>query len=81
MGQWTTSDEEARHLAYIADKTGVHGAVILKNGERIEGLVLPASAGNNAGEGGMWKYHAEIVVAGRTIDVLDVAEIMPGKAN
>ncbi len=80
MGRWTTSDEEVRHVTETIEKMG-HGTVILKNGERIEGMVLPSTHGNNGGEGGVWKSHGEITVGGRTIDVLDVADIVPGKAN
>lgn len=81
MGRWSSNDEELRHISDIMKKGGAYGTVVLKDGREIVGRVLVGAVSNNNGEGGAWKYSGELTVAGETIDVLDVAEIIEGKPN
>ena len=76
MGRWTIDEKEARHLATIMSKTGIRGTAVLRNGEQAKGLILPSDCANNAGEGGAWKYRANVRVGERVFDALDVAEII-----
>jgi hypothetical protein len=88
MAKWTTSAEEVEHLRRIigqADQCNLKGTVILKSGEKLYGDVLPSGSGNNAGEGGVWKCYASILVRTvdeeKQLDALDIENIIPGAIN
>jgi len=93
MGRWTVNDEEAKHLADIISQMQAcipYGTAKLKDGRTFYGIILPGSAGNNLGAGGSWKYYADVGVrvknedesfTDHTFDVLDVAELIPGRLN
>lgn len=82
MARFTTSSAEALHLVEMQGQIPVWGIVEfeLRNGQKIEGLIMRSSFGNNAGSGGNpWptSYCAEVTVQsidGRAwlIDYLDV---------
>ena len=87
MPRWTDDIGEIRKLAALPAFVGEYGCkncrVFLTGSVTpIEGRVLPARVGNNAGDGGRWMYYGSIVV--RTadedieVDFLDVdrAEIV-----
>ena len=81
MPRWTGDISEVEKLSKLQDFINKYGLkncrVFLSNSSmHLEGLVLPARTGNNAGEGGRWQYYGSIAV--RTpnedieVDFLDV---------
>ena len=63
----------------MVDKMGVHGMAVLKNGERVQGLILPSSIEKDPND--QRKFKMDITREGRIIDALDVAEIIEGQIN
>ena len=87
MPRWTSDVDEVRRISKLPDFINTYGfkncRVVLAGGTvTIEGQILPARGGNNAGAGGRWMYYGTIVI--RTpnkdieVDFLDVdrAEII-----
>jgi hypothetical protein len=87
MGRWTTNSSELDHLTKITSQVdATHGTVGLKDGQKVYGILLPARVAHN--ESG--QSQADIIVRVKKetgyfedhkVDVLDVAEIMPGRLN
>ena len=90
MPRWTSDIGEIRKLAGLPDFIRDYGfkncRVFLEGSVTpLEGMVLPARGGNNAGEGGRWEYYGSIAV--RTpeedieVDYLDVdrVQIIPDR--
>ena len=67
MPRWTDDTGEIRKLVGLLgflDKYGFEECRVFLSDSvsTIEGRVLPARVGNNAGAGGRWMYYASIVV-------------------
>ena len=79
MGRWTDDEKEIGRMFDLVDKMGVHGTAVLKNGERVQGLILPSSIEKDPND--QRKFKMDITIEGRIIDALDVAEIIEGQIN
>lgn len=80
MARFTASHAELVHLASIQKELPIAGIMEAKliDGRTFEGVIRRASFGNNAGEGGIWRYYGEYEIQGIdgqhwVIDVLDIS--------
>ena len=87
MPRWTSDIDEVRKISELPDFIKTYGfkncrVVLAGSAMTIEGRILPARVGNNAGAGGRWMYYGTVAI--RTpdedieVDFLDVdrAEII-----
>lgn len=89
MPRWTSDIADIRKISGLVEFLEEWGfkeaSVELEGGARIEGIILPGRAGNNAGEGGRWSYYGCIVIRmdkeDVEVDFLDVvtAHLMESK--
>jgi hypothetical protein len=84
MARWTQSDEENAHLHRIIEQatdhiTSTKTTVVLKDGSRLVGKILPSAIGNNRGQDGPERGWATVKFSDengeRELDALDIAEI------
>ena len=88
MGRWTENTEELEHLQKIINQIDPsNGTVVLKDGRRLYGIILPSGITNDPKTG---KSNADIIVRVKIkenqfedhkLDVLDIIEITPGRLN
>ncbi|REG58941.1 hypothetical protein B0G80_1666 [Paraburkholderia sp. BL6669N2] len=83
MGRWTQNQAEAVHISRISQELPIVGIVrvFFKNGQTVEGALRGMHTGNNAGEGGVWRYRAgiELETLKRQkldVDLLDVSSVV-----
>ena len=74
MPKWTSEIEEIRKLSELPgfiEKYGLKNCRVFlaESATPIEGRVLPARVGNNAGAGGRWKHYGSIAIRLENEDV------------
>ncbi|WAW09759.1 hypothetical protein NB640_11100 [Oxalobacter vibrioformis] len=79
MARWTQTIIDMTKMAEIPQKLVASSlcSIALENGEVIQGVLRGLNIGNNAGEGGVWRYYGDVRIT--TIDhvdfVIDILDI------
>lgn len=90
MARWTTSEQENEHVRTLFEQvmTSIgpgEQTLIMKDGRRLTGKVLPGKISNNKGQGVPERCAAAITLrnAGQDVelDALDVEQVIGGPLN
>lgn len=83
MPRWATTREEQIHVARISQNMPIGGIVLVElssGAAPFQAVLRGERAGNNAGQGGVWKYYGEIDVETlsgerHTLDYFDLKNV------